>query len=276
LSEAELANLDSLLADMPAPDPEAEVIEPALNPVPSGEWITPTSKESLPEAGDSTRPQTTEDLGKTKPLAHLEPATDKEDITAPLPPQAENIQPAAANFPDFDFLLPWEKEAAEEETPTATPPPLPFMSQEPTTEPAAKTAYSNPGAILFEYQFLLVPANPQQFITHDLANLLNRQLPRLHQSNGWQCTHISIRPLYMQWSARLPMNASLPEMIQEIKELTEIQIFAASPGLLKTHADGKFWAAGYFSISGPQPFSIRLINDTLSFFRQTLPVQQPG
>lgn len=274
LSETELANLDSLLASMPAPDPDAEEIEPAISPVPSGEWVNSTLNEAAPEALESIEIPAEEPQGKTKPLSHFEPPAAAESETVPLPTSAESTQPVAENFPDFDFLLPWEKDQPAEEEAPIMPPPLPVMPQAVPVADSLSTAQAS--AILFEYQFLLVPANPQQFITHDLANLLNRQLPRLHQSNGWQCTHLSIRPLYMQWSARLPMNTCLPEMIAEIKELSEIQIFAASPALLRSHPDGKFWAAGYFSVSGPQPLSAHLINDTLSFFRQTLPEPQAG
>lgn len=178
---------------------------------------------------------------------------------------------AAEVFPNFDFKLPWEEESpaaapaeAEQKT-AATPPPLQYFEVAPVQNDLSD--------FYFEYQILLIPGNTQQLITHDIASLLKQQMQQLHESNGWKCTRVTARPLYLQWSAVLPLNTSISEMIQEIKERTDILIFAGFPGLLKDNLLGEFWAPGYFAVSGPQMLSNRLIEDYISLSRQILPEQ---
>ena len=277
LSEKELKSLDSLIAEMPTPDPEAEdqtapEEEPApIAPNPSKEedWLkispdVPSGQASIAPEILMQRP-----FGVTQPLPPHIQFSQAVGKTTPLPKINDQTQPIhPEEFPNFDFKLPWEEEA-KQETPVsepngAVPPPVP------QTKGQSSPADVDPSAVFFKYQVLLLPRNPQQFITHDLADLLNRQLPRLHESNGWLCTGLSIRPLYLQWSVVLPAHTCLPEMVQEIKERSDIQIFAAFPTLLVTHPSGEFWANGYFCISGEQSLSNRLINDYISLSRQIL------
>ena len=277
LSEKELKSLDSLIAEMPAPDPEVvdqatPEEEPApIAPEPSKEedWLkispdVPSSQANIAPEVLMQRP-----LGVTQPLPPHVQFSQAVGKTTPLPTINDQTQPIhPEEFPNFDFKLPWEEEA-KQETPESEPDdavsPLPVSQTK-----VQPSTVAGPSAISFRYQVLLLPRNPQQFITHDLADLLNRQLPRLHESNGWQCTGLSVRPLYMQWSVILPADTCLAEMVQEIKERTDIQIFAAFPTLLVTHPNGEFWANGYFCISGEQSFSKRLINDYISLSRQIL------
>jgi DNA-binding response OmpR family regulator len=280
LSDLELKNLDALITELPSPDPEIEdETEPdtstKLNPLPVGNWFKILSDEAPTNAEVPPDVPIQHSFGVTQPLqAHTDSAHPIGE-TAPLAELPEPTQPVQPpEFPDFDFSLPWEEED-HQRTPAAdlpfeAPPSLPANEEIQIINEQSEPVINDPAAVFFEYQILLLPRDPQQFITHDLAELLNRQMPRLHESNGWQCTSLSIRPLYMLWTAVLPANICLHEMVEEIKERTDIQIFAGFPTLLMAHPEGEFWARGYFSISGSKSLSNRLINDYISLSRQVL------
>jgi|GEM_PF-1411170 len=266
LSAEELQNLDALLAGMPEPDPEAAAEEsaPIENPELAGDWqVVPEGIKPVQE------PQSHADI--TQPLPPVAESKQSPGQTAPLHSQSEQTQPIQVQpFPDFNFKLPWEEGysaqgASAVSSKQPAPPPLPVMS---LPEPLEEVGRSS--VPLFEFQFLILPRLPQQFLTHELTELLNQQLPRLHESCGWQCTRISVRPLYLQWAAILPSDLCIHEVVQEIKSRSEIQIFANFPGLLQTHPAGEFWAPGYFAISGSHPISNRMVNDYLSLSRQAL------
>jgi CheY-like chemotaxis protein len=248
LDEQQLAQLDSLLNEMPPPDPEDEIAAGITLPLEPSEWVAPPAEAPTP----FSKPYP----GRTQPLSE---SSLEEELNPPAELEATH-EPASTDnfaFPNFDFSLPWEKKDPAEEgedffTPDET------ASWMPATDAEALT----------QVQILLLPRNPQQFITHDLANLLNRQLPRLHQVNGWQCIGLTIRPLYLALSVILPAGTNLPDMVQEIKESANIQIFAAFPGLLQSHLDGDFWAPGYYSVIGVDPIPMQAINHFIAQTRQ--------
>lgn len=243
LDAQQLAQLDSLLAEMPAPDPEAEDASGITLPLEPSEWVTQQAEAPTPVPG------------RTQPLT--ESMLEADATSAEPQPTSAPAQARENTFPDFNFALPWEKEGAAEGSEDFFNPDIPAEQTPPTDAEA-----------LAQVQILLVPRNPQQFITHDIANVLNRQLPRLHQVNGWQCIGLSIRPLYLALSVILPAGTNLPEMVQEIKESANIQIFATFPGLLQSHLDGDFWAPGYYSAAGADPIPTQEINRFIAQTRQ--------
>lgn len=272
LSEKELESLDSLIAEMPAPDPEVEEESAPIAQEPSKEedWLKISPDVPSDQANITPEVLMQRPLGVTQPLPPHVQFSQAVGKTTPLPTINDQTQPIhPEEFPNFDFKLPWEEEA-KQEIPASEPDGAVSTLPVSQTQGQASAADAGSSAVSFRYQVLLLPRNPQQFITHDLSDLLNRQLPRLHESNGWLCTGLSIRPLYLQWSVVLPANICLSEMVQEIKERTNIQIFAAFPTLLATYPNGEFWANGYFCLSGEQPLSNRLINDYISLSRQIL------
>jgi CheY-like chemotaxis protein len=268
-----------------APDPES-ISAPAVEQTSESEnpsilasepgWQSFTTEENPIPTDDLSVEPPPLPLNEEQSTTLPEKQTSNAGITAPLPPLPEQTtsNPAEA-FPNFDFKLPWEEENSADIPADADQ----FAGIIPPTEQTSEwlpmdkpVDYSS---LTFEFQFLLIPVNPQQLITHDIASLLNKQLPRMHESNGWKCTGITTRPLYMLWSAQIPVDTCIADLTQEIKERTNILIFANFPGLLKDHLNGEFWMPGYFAVSGTQSLSIRLINDTISLIRQIQPTQSP-
>lgn len=220
--------------------------------------------------------------------------------TAPLPPlPVSAAAPTQGNdaFPDFDFKLPWENSAApDEEVPPAvdampTPPPLPaaaeveppaaavtppalteadnlpawfsdFVSQEPQTEEI------RPDELLFRYNFILLPRNPDQFITRPLAEVLNQYLPQVHKENNWEFISISTRPQYLIWSAAFPLSVTVSQVAAEVRNVTNERLFSRFPELLNSHPNADFWAAGYLAISGANSPSVQLVRDTIELTKQ--------
>jgi CheY-like chemotaxis protein/REP element-mobilizing transposase RayT len=301
LTEAQLQQLDELLADMPSPDPEQPLpIAEAAETRSLDDFLSNLPQDSVPTettgpADQEVQPETP--LSDWQPLSQnegqpesvSEPKTESSDVsvplssdeTVPMPVEEpvvsaaeEPIEPAAeGSFPNFDFKLPWEEEASQQPTTVADvlSATIPTGINETEEQPVIKDLSD----FFFEYQVLLIPENPQQLISHDIAALIKQKLPQLHESNGWKCTRITARPLYLQWSAVLPLDVCASEMIQEIKDRSNILIFARFPELLKDNLEGNFWAPGYFAVSGPQMLSSRMIEDYLTLSRQILPEQFP-
>jgi CheY-like chemotaxis protein/REP element-mobilizing transposase RayT len=301
LTEAQLQQLDELLADMPSPDPEqpltiAEAAETRslddfLSNLPQAsvptETTVPADQEVQPETPLSDWQPLSQNEGQ--PELFSEPQAEEPDVsvpqssdeTVPMPveepvissAEEPNEPVAEASFPNFDFKLPWEEEAPQ--PPAAVPDVLSATIPAGISAAEEQPVIKDLSDFFFEYQILLIPANPQQLISHDIAALIKQKLPQLHESNGWKCTRITARPIYLQWSAVLPLDVCASEMIQEIKDRSNILIFARFPELLKDNLEGNFWAPGYFALSGPQMLSNRMIEDYLTLSRQILPEQFP-
>ena len=275
--------------------PPLPIVEPSAEPetesIPETEQPSGSENAALPAEESDWQPisieektqSNTDHEAQTPPLPRneeqsslpVEEPSNSTDKTVPLSPASEQTTPStpAGTFPNFDFKLPWEEEGSEDLPIDAEPYSGFIPAEAPSSDWMPLAEPVNYADLSFEFQFLLLPRNPQQLITHDIANLIKRQLPRLHESNNWKCVRIATRPLYLQWSALLPVDACIADMVQEIKERTNILIFANFPALLKDHLDGEFWLPGYFAVSGSQLLSNRFINDTISLFRQIQPAQ---
>ncbi len=125
------------------------------------------------------------------------------------------------------------------------------------------------------YTFLIFPANPTQFITRDLAVQCNRQLPLILKNYGWELNAISVRPLYLQWSAMVPPSCRIAEKLSDIRLQLNTLFFNTFPDLLRVNPDGEFWMSGYLGVSGSNPPSNRMVNDFLALYRQTEQQSKP-
>jgi hypothetical protein len=196
-----------------------------------------------------------------------------EDVTA------EPSRRTEEEFPNFDFKLPWEDPSAvggaRPEATIAAPPAMPAIPSE-----SAYTGYAEQETVpssayrpmpLVPFTFLIFPADPSQFITRDLAVLCNQQLPKILTGFGWQLSAISVRPLYLQWSALIPPLNPIPEKLADIQLQLNMLFFNNFPELLQNNPEGEFWLSGYMALSGTLPPSNRMINDFIAFYRHTEP-----
>jgi DNA-binding response OmpR family regulator len=265
LTEKEIQNLNQIISEMPAPDPELETPvfqEPAFS---AGESWTPMEKLEGEEEGSSVMEPAK--VWDTRPVSTPEEEIEEQPSVNP-PEKSEG-------FPDFDFVLPWEKGSSaniEQEVPAFTDlPPLPVTEKEPFALGDTEPVHAIHPDILFPYTFLMFPADPGQFITRDLAALCNKNMPQLLSSFGWQMNAISVRPLYLQWSALIPPLCRISETVADIRLQLNTLFFTNHPALLQANPEGDFWLPGYFALSGVNPPSNRMINDFIVLYRQVEP-----
>jgi DNA-binding response OmpR family regulator len=273
LSEKELQSLNNMLAEMPPPDPELDTQQLAETAVEQPQ--TWTSSDQAWESTDEEPADLNEEL----------PPIIEEEIPSVYPTGSGKTEPLLSkppkveNFPNFDFVLPWEKQTSVENQVSgelySSPPPLP-LDQPFEMPPVNATLWTTSAplsgdSILLPFTFLLFPADPGQFITRELAALCNQRLPQVLTDFGWQLNAISIRPLYLQWSASIPAFCSIPEKLSDIRLQLNTMLFTSFPGLLKNNPSGDFWLPGYFALSGSNPPSNRMINDFITLFRQVEP-----
>lgn len=279
LSEMELQNLSNILAEMPVPDPDQEqVVSPLSSTADQSAWqkfgdslISEVESQSTPELPSIPEVQAL----STTPVAI--PLDQQETVPMPAAQQAPE-KLAGEAYPDFDFVLPWEDKSSstgalpvQTDIPALQPQSV-FQenaiddrasSPEPAQMPADVPEAAQP------YTFLIFPANPTQFITRDLAVQCNRQLPLILKNYGWQLNTISVRPLFLQWSAMVPLSCSIAEKLSDIRLQLNTLFFNTFPDLLRTNPDGEFWMSGYLGVSGSIPPSNRMVNDFLALYRQT-------
>jgi hypothetical protein len=273
LSEQEIQNLDLMLAEMPAPDPDAEIPVAVEAPSATGnEWAPIMDAGIIDE--ESSPAQVFGTLDLTEPSAtgfeNLETG-----VVSKLAAVEENPQESTEEFPNFDFVLPWEKEtdsapAGVEDLQKVPAVALPSFAEEKDVDDTSPMRAVHPRTLV-PCTFLLFPANSSQFITRDLAVLCNKNLPGILSEFGWQLNAISVRPLYLQWSANIPPFCRVSERLSDIRLQLNTLIFTANPGLLQANPGGDFWMPGYFAMTGSTPPSNRMINDFIALYRQVEP-----
>ena len=272
LSPDELRNLSNILAEMPSPDPDEG---PAGN---AEAAFDSSSIWTSPGVADFGLSETTDKGGYIPSPVEAMGFTSKSAIPAEETPQSKQEA-----YPDFDFKLPWEDPSAAgskaAKSGFASPPPMPIFQEEPES-PAYMEQETVPvsprkSLPLLPFTFLIFPSDPSQFITRDLAVLCNQQLPNILSGFGWQLSAISVRPLYLQWSALISPLCPIPEKLADIRLQLNTLFFNGFPGLLRNNPDGEFWLSGYLALSGTLPPSNRMINDFIAFYRQAQPQVRP-
>lgn len=148
-------------------------------------------------------------------------------------------------------------------------------SQPSTTEPqpsntAAHTTPPDFSTLYFDYCCVLIPRNPQHYLTRSLADRIAIALPQIHQERGWRITGISIRPQYLQWFIALPAINCPVEAICEIRQHTSAFLFDQFPELKGNDGESDFWAPGYLMLSGGQPISMNIIRKFIDRAQSTI------
>jgi REP element-mobilizing transposase RayT len=164
---------------------------------------------------------------------------------------------------DADEDLAYLKDWIAEDLPETQLSPDPDLVEIPQSakKSTSNTKPSQPGeplVALNEFSCVILPRDPQCFLTQAIAERLALILPWIHANNGWRLTGISIRPRHLQWSVALPAATSPTSAIHEIMQRTSDQLIDSFPDLQDDAADQGFWAREYLAISGTQsaPYSM--------------------
>lgn len=135
------------------------------------------------------------------------------------------------------------------------------LSSEPGTSPLGIKNFR------FNYSCLLIPRNPQQFLTRDLSERLSFLIPQLHLEYGCRLTGITIRPQYMLWSVSLPISACPVHLVSDIRRRTTAHITSNFTDLTPIGIGDDFWASGFLILSGSTSPSVGMISDFINLTR---------
>jgi REP element-mobilizing transposase RayT len=169
-------------------------------------------------------------------------------------------------IPESDVIEPEVQNQSSEEPAGSIdlPPALPVdifntnLASEPGTSPLGIKNFR------FHYTCLLIPCNPQQFLTRDLSERLSFLIPQLHLEYGWRLTGITIRPQYMLWSISLPVDACPVHLVRDIRRRTTAHITSNFTDLTPIGDGDDFWAPGFLILSGYTSPTIGMITDFIS------------
>lgn len=120
------------------------------------------------------------------------------------------------------------------------------------TEPIKITRHPveiNPYAQRLPYCCVVIPRQPQHFLTRGISDRLGLILPQIHLNRGWRMTGVSIRPQYLMWFFTLPIDVSPVDAVREVQKQTSELLLKEFPEL-NTNTSDDFWSQGYLLLSG--------------------------
>lgn len=128
----------------------------------------------------------------------------------------------------------------------------------PVEEKSTETALPEEKTEALHYSCVLIPNNPQHFLTRQLAERISVSMPWIHISMGWRLTAMAVRPQYLQWTMEIPPGMSPASALNEIRRLSSDQLLASFSKLKESERERDFWAPGYLILTGSQsvPFSM--------------------
>ncbi len=113
------------------------------------------------------------------------------------------------------------------------------------------------------FSCVLVPAQPEFQLTGDASKHLERWMPELCTSFGWQMTNLTIQPEYMLWSIMVPPTVPTGSLVNRIREYTSQKMVEAIPQLGKSHSPANFWAPTSLTVRGEHAPSQQAIDDLI-------------
>jgi len=181
----------------------------------------------------------------------------------------QDIVQADASSPATNDVEPETQYGILEETADLIdqPPPLSFDSYNTNLSSVPGTSPLGIRNFRFNYTCLLIPRNPQQFLTRDLSERLSFLIPQLHLEYGWRLTGITIRPQYMLWSVALPIDACPVHLVRDIRRRTTAHITSNFTDLTPIGNGDDFWAPGFLILSGSTSPTVGMISDFISLTR---------
>lgn len=227
--EAEILNLDELLASMPSPDPEqAPQIETSNHPADAA--LPPDELPvTFPWEEHETLPFESGHKSVTRPVV-----TTGTIPSTPHPARAasHNTEPTKAS-PSF----------LGETHPSAGDHASSYLDSLPSL-PVQNDQY---------YTCLLLTRIPGNKLRGQLGKQLKEWLPEICSAFGWNLDGMAVRPEYIQWTIRLAPAISPANLVRIVRKSTSEKIFSKHPGMKPVDGSDDFWAPGYLIIRGSQP-----------------------
>lgn len=125
---------------------------------------------------------------------------------------------------------------------------------------------ASPAMADLTYACLLVPRFDTHHLVGDAADRLTEWVPQVCLAFGWRLEHLSVRPDYLQWVARVPPSTAPGHVMRVVRQQTSDRLFNEFPRFKKDNPSGDFWAPGYLIMGSSQPHPQHLVR---SFIKQT-------
>jgi REP element-mobilizing transposase RayT/ActR/RegA family two-component response regulator len=125
---------------------------------------------------------------------------------------------------------------------------------------------ASPALVNLSYACLLIPRFDTHHLVGDFVDRLNEWVPQVCIAFGWRLEHISVRPEYLQWVARVPPSTAPGYIMRIVRQQTSDRIFAEFPRYKAENPSGDFWAPGYLIMGSSQPHPQKLVRE---FIKQT-------
>lgn len=125
---------------------------------------------------------------------------------------------------------------------------------------------ASPAMADLTYACLLVPRFDTHHLVGDAADRLTEWVPQVCVAFGWRLEHLSVRPDYLQWVARVPPSTAPGHVMRVVRQQTSDRLFNEFPRFKKDNPSGDFWAPGYLIMGSSQPHPQHLVR---SFIKQT-------
>jgi REP element-mobilizing transposase RayT len=125
---------------------------------------------------------------------------------------------------------------------------------------------ASPAMADLSYACLLVPRFDTHHLVGDAADRLTEWVPQICVAFGWRLEHLSVRPDYLQWVARVPPSTAPGHVMRVVRQQTSDRLLNEFPRFKKDNPSGDFWAPGYLIMGSSQPHPQHLVR---SFIKQT-------
>ncbi len=275
--EEDLPPISELLGDVPPPVP----VKPHIPHPGSLPWEQPA--ESVPVAHlaiDEPKTQPPPVLQNTPDVAphfsiESSPVIPRDSFKRPLPamdetmaanaPLTENqAETRSSTIPD-ELQLTRKQISQKDQSLIET---KPHSIAESVTQVAHRILLepASPAMADLTYACLLVPRFDNHHLVGDAADRLTEWVPQVCVAFGWRLEHISVRPDYLQWVARVPPSTAPGHVMRVIRQQTSDRLFNEFPRFKKDNPSGDFWAPGYLIMGSSQPHPQHLVR---SFIKQT-------
>jgi REP element-mobilizing transposase RayT len=251
--------LNDLLASMPSPDPEPG----AIITQPMDDWQPSNEPPSAPPAEPAPTPPAEPVIEVVSPpVVTVEPASTQPVFVQPQAIQPSLIPEVPASTVYLERHMGFST-AVDVSSQLEDTRPLP-VSIVRTNTSAIEPGY--PAMANLAYTSVLVPRQPQHFLTGPYASQLSDWMPQICTAFGWRLDSLSIRPDYMQWTVQVNPTISPGNVVRIIRQYTSQRLITQFSQSRLGNSSGDFWASGYLIVSGMQSPSPQLLRD---FINQT-------
>lgn len=139
--------------------------------------------------------------------------------------------------------LPFEPDVKQDQKPLQpVKEPRPVIQQEPVQQ------FPND----LSFACVLIPRFSDHYLVGDIVDCLSVWMKQACISFGWRLEAIAVRPGYIQWVMRVPLNANPAQFMRIIRRHTSEKIFEDFPRFKQKNISGEFWAQGNFVTPGSQ------------------------